>query len=112
MEDIEEGLILFFEQVAAKKLPEAKTMINSSLFYGEGRLGQGRRSALQGIVNLLNGKSDTFVIFEKKLEKMAEIFSKRMNTIWCDDFDRGYFEVWMKFIEFSQKHLSEGTLQE
>ena len=102
MTDLSEGLTLFFEHVSAKRISEARMMINTPSLWGVGRLGQGRRAALEGIINLLNAKSDTSVNFEK-LKRLAETFSKRMNTIWCDEFDKGYFEVWIKFIEFNKK---------
>lgn len=102
MADLNESIAKFLEYLSVKRIPEAKLMMNTHAIWGEGRLGKGRRVALQGIINLLNARSATLENLDQKLMRLEEIFSQRINTIWCDDFDKGYFEVWIKFIGYAK----------
>ena len=100
-----EDLVLFFQHIFAKRISEANTMANT-FFWGLGRIGQGRRAALEGIISLLNVRSTNPPDYG--LQKVTEMFSRRMNTIWCDEFDKSYFDVWIKFYDFiSKRNIKE-----
>lgn len=105
MVDLSEELNSFFERISEKRFSEARLVADAPSLWGVGRLGQGRKGALHGIISLFNSKSDAIGNL-KTLNRMLEIFSRRINSIWCDDFDKGYFEVWIKFIEFSKRQDS------
>jgi hypothetical protein len=66
--------------------------------------------AARGMISMLDNKNVDDGIFEDK-EKMSRLkkqLAERINSIWCDDFDRGFFETWIGFINYYRRHgLSE-----
>ena len=99
---VNQELDLFFQHLMAKRFSEARMMADMVSIWGAGRGGQGRRAALRGILELMAQRSPQQDIF-KKVDKVVEVFSKRLNTVWSDEFDQGYYEVWLRFSKHVRK---------
>jgi|TARA_B100001971_G_C17968121_1_gene420915 hypothetical protein len=66
--------------------------------------------AVRGLVSLGNNKKMRTDIFDdrEKMARLRKLLIKQAESIWSDNFGRGYFETWVKFINFWRRNsLSE-----
>lgn len=57
-------------------------------------------------MNLLEIEGAVDNIFEdrEKIFRLKKLLGRRLRSVWCDEFERGYFDTWIKLIN----HLSRG----
>ena len=63
----------------------------------------GAQLAVEGITQTMTGKrNDVGLIREPEgFMRLEEGFRKGLGTIWTDEFDRGYWETWLAFVQYS-----------
>jgi hypothetical protein len=98
-------LKLIFE----KKYSEAKALARELNSNNNIQIIKGIKMALEGIINSQNNKSNSY-LFDNldKLKKLRQMCKLRSSSTWADDFDKGYFETWLKYISlFLKQHSNE-----
>jgi len=65
----------------------------------------GRYMAAKGMLALLEDRFSNRNLLEDKerLDRLLKLLKERVGSIWCDDFDREYFDTWIRFIEYSKR---------
>lgn len=68
----------------------------------------GRYMATRGIVSMLNNKNIDDGLFEdaEKMARLRKLLVKQVGSIWCNGFDKGYFDTWIRFINYSRRYNS------
>ena len=76
---------------------------------GDGELG--RSMAIRGLVSMRGKKDNSNGLFEdsEKMSRLRKLLLKRVDSIWCDEFDKSYFDTWIKFINYSRRYSSGGA---
>lgn len=95
--------------IVEKKYTEAKALTRELNSNDNILIIKGIKMALEGIINSQNNKSNTY-FFDNldKLKKLRQMCKLRSSSTWADDFDRGYFETWLKFISLFLRQHSNG----
>ena len=67
--------------------------------------------AVRGLVSLGNNKKMRTDIFDdrEKMARLRKLLIKQAESIWSDNFGRGYFETWVKFINFWRRNSLSGV---
>jgi len=67
--------------------------------------------AVKGLVSLkYNKKKKTDLLGDtEKMARLRKLQAKQLESIWRDDFERGYFETWVKFINFWRRNSLSGV---
>jgi len=87
--------------ISAKRYTEAKEMaLNTSLWSGSARLA-GRRLGCLGLLAKLAQKKPDDLFNGEKISKLRQMLLKLQSSLDCDEFERGYVEVWLKYIDSS-----------
>ena len=87
--------------ISAKRYTEAKEMaLNASLWSGSPRLA-GRRIGCLGLIAKLAQKKSDELINGEKLSKLKQMLLKLQSSLDCDEFERGYVEAWLRYIDSS-----------
>ena len=71
--------------------------------------------AVRGIVSLKDNKKKSSELFNdtEKMVRLRKLLSKQLESVWNDDFGRGFYETWIKFINFGRRNnLSEAKKSE
>lgn len=85
--------------ISAKRYTEAKeTALNASLWSGSERLA-GRRLGCLGLVAKLAQKKSDDLLDGEKLDKLRQMLLKLQSSLDCDEFERGYVDVWLRYID-------------
>ena len=71
----------------------------------------GQYMAVRGLVSLRdNKKKNTDLLGDtEKMARLRKLQTKQLESIWRDDFGRGYFETWVKFINFWRRNSLSGV---
>jgi hypothetical protein len=71
----------------------------------------GQYMAVKGLVSLkYNKKKKTDLLGDtEKMARLRKLQAKQLESIWRDDFERGYFETWVKFINFWRRNSLSGV---
>ena len=75
----------------------------------------GQYMAVRGLISLRDNKKKGADLFDdtEKMVRLRKLLVKQIESIWSDDFGRGYFETWVKFINFWRRNsLSVGGVKE
>ncbi|MBI2184162.1 MAG: hypothetical protein HYU39_04295 [Thaumarchaeota archaeon] len=82
--------------LVSSKSSEAKTLIGESSRWSEDPRTQGIRYALKGLLNALTAKSAMGGALGDpgRRNSLRETMRNRQASVWSDEFDKGYFEVW------------------
>jgi len=87
--------------IAAKRYAEAKEVaLNTALWSGSPRLA-GRRFGCLGLIAKLTQKKDNDLFDGEKLDKLKQMLLRLQSSFDCDEFERGYIEVWLRYIDSS-----------
>jgi len=87
--------------ISAKRYAEAKEMaLNTSLWSGSPRLA-GRRIGCLGLLAKLTQKKSDDLLDGEKLGKLKQMLLKLQSSLDCDEFEKGYIEVWLRYIDSS-----------
>jgi len=87
--------------ISAKRYTEAKEMaLNTSLWSGSQRLA-GRRIGCLGLIAKLTQKKPDDLLNGEKLTKLKHMLLKLQSSLDCDEFEKGYVEVWLRYIDSS-----------
>ncbi len=87
--------------IAAKRYAEAKEVaLNTTLWSGSPRLA-GRRVGCLGIIAKLAQKKSDDLLNGEKLGRLKHMLLKLQSSLDCDEFERGYIEVWLRYIDSS-----------
>jgi hypothetical protein len=85
-----------YRHLIAGRLEEAKAVLGANPRPKEGyRLGV--RVALEGILRSLGRRKGRNVI--DNLSRMVDLVKARLESGWLEEFDQGFFETWLRFLE-------------
>ena len=67
--------------------------------------------AVKGIVSLKDNKKKSSELFNdtEKMARLRKLLSKQLESVWNDDFGRGFYETWIKFINFWRRNNLSGA---
>ena len=67
--------------------------------------------AVKGIVSLKDNKKKSSELFNdiEKMVRLRKLLSKQLESVWNDDFGRGFYETWIKFINFWRRNNLSGA---
>jgi len=101
METLDPATEEFLAHILAKRYAEAKEMaLKTSLWSGSERLA-GRRAGCLGLVARLAQKKPDDLLNSGKLDKLKQILLKLQSSLDCDEFERGYIDVWLRYLNSS-----------
>jgi hypothetical protein len=101
MEPLDQASEECLAHIAAKRYAEAKEVaLNTALWSGSPRLA-GRRFGCLGLIANLTQKKDNDLFDGEKLDKLKQMLLRLQSSFDCDEFERGYIEVWLRYIEGS-----------
>lgn len=105
----DEGLDRFFKHILLKNISEAKVELEPNAELKRGVFG--RYMAAKGMLALLEDRSGNKSLLEdgEKLDRLQSLLKDKGGSIWCDDFDREYFDTWIKFIDYSKRNRLQLT---
>jgi len=71
----------------------------------------GQFMAVRGLVSLRDNKKKNSDLFDdtEKMVRLRKLLIKQLDSIWNDDFGRGFFETWIKFINFWRRNSLSGV---
>ena len=94
-----------FRFLLDKDLSGAKNMLNENITINNDEE-RGKHMALKGLVVLQENKKNEGNFFEEdeKMSRLKKLLVKHIASIWSDDFDKGYFETYVKFINFLKRN--------
>ena len=94
-----EALDRALELLLNGKVNQVKAMLAQQEYFGEGYLGAGRRLAIEGLASTLNHRrGEKHLPDPQKMIRMRRVLEDRLKSIWCDDLERGYIQVWLRFL--------------
>ncbi len=104
------GVKSLFRHILEKDKSGAKAIVKEQLVPNDDEE-LGRYMATRGIVSMLDNKNIDDGIFEdaEKMSRLRKLLLKRVGSIWCDEFDKGYFDTWIRFINYSRRYNSGRT---
>lgn len=98
----------FFNHILVKDVMAAKATLKEEFKVKDDK-SWGRYMAARGMIGMLDNKNIDDGIFEDK-EKMMRLkkrMTERISSIWCDEFDKGYFDTWIGFINYYRRQEQE-----
>lgn len=98
---LHEALLL----ISSGKPSEARALLADTSRWSDEARSYGRRLGLKGVLNSISHKSLPFGLSSEpdKVGSVRDIIRNRQTSIWGDEFDRGYFEVWLLILELFEK---------
>jgi hypothetical protein len=95
----------FFKHIISRDMSGAKTALKEE-FKVKDEKGRGRYMAARGMISMRENKNvdDGILDDKEKMTRLKKRLTERANSIWCDDFDRGYFDTWVSFINYYRRH--------
>jgi len=75
-------------------------LLNASRWSGSPRLA-GRRIGCLGLIAKLTQKKSDDLLNGEKLTKLKHMLLKLQSSLDCDEFEKGYIEVWLRYIDSS-----------
>lgn len=90
-----------FSLIMEKKFQEAKELIVQSMGNTKSSRVRGTTSALEGLISVQSAKPPTLPFDPNDTTKFRRMLSEKESSIWSDDFDKGYFSTWKKFVKFA-----------
>ncbi|MEM1993981.1 MAG: hypothetical protein QXW32_00670 [Nitrososphaerales archaeon] len=98
----------FLAYILAKRYSEAKDIVlNTSLWSGSERL-IGRRAGCLGLISKIAQRADDFFNTQWFAE-LKQMLLRLQSSFDCDEFEKGYIDVWLKFIDNSLSGEEEGV---
>lgn len=94
-----------FQLILDGKVTEAKQSLNERVILNNSE-DEGKYIAIKGMISMIDKKKSDDGLMEdiEKMLRLKKILVKQTNTIWINDFDKGYYETWIKFINFSRRN--------
>ena len=96
-------LILDRNVKAAKEALKGRTVLDNSE-------DQGKYIATKGMISMIDKRKNNDGLIEdiEKMLRLKKLLVKQVGSVWSDDFDKGYYETWIKFINFSRRNSLAG----
>jgi len=96
-----------FKFVMDSNITKAKSLLNDMTIPKNDK-DLGKYIAVKGIISMLNNRNKVNGVVEDiaKMSRLRKILLKRTESIWSDEFEKGYFETWISFINYSKRYLS------
>ncbi len=71
----------------------------------------GQYMAVRGMVSLRDNKKKNSEFFDdtEKMARLRKLLMKQEESVWNDDFGKGFFETWVKFINFWRRNSLSGV---
>ena len=100
MENLDPATEEFLAHIFAKRYAEAKDLtLNASLWSGSERLA-GRRAGCIGLISRFTQRKQQEDLFNgEKQDKLRQMLLNLQSSLGCDEFERGYIDVWLKYID-------------
>lgn len=93
-----------FSLIVEKKFQDAKNAVANIKNTKSNRV-LGAASALEGLIAMQSAKPPQFPLDpQRDLLKFRRVLNERESSIWSDDFDKGYFSTWKKFLRYASEH--------
>ena len=93
-----------FSLIIGKKFQDAKSLVVNMRDTKSGRV-LGIAFALDGLIAMQSAKPPTLPFDpQRDLTKFRKVLNQRGSSVWSDEFDRGYFSMWKKFLKYATEH--------
>ena len=87
--------------LSAKRYAEAKEIALKAALWSDSPRLAGRRIGCLGLIAKLAQKKSTDLLNGEKLSKLKQTLLKLQSSLDCDEFEKGYAEVWLRYIDSS-----------
>ena len=97
-----------FAFIMEKKFQNAKGLVAQNMGNTKSSRVMGSASAIEGLISMQSAKPPTLPFDPSNMSKFRLMLNEKESSIWSDDFDRGYFTTWKKFLKFvNERDLSK-----
>jgi len=55
------------------------------------------------LISIRSAKPPTLPFDPSDMSKFKRMLNEKESSVWSDDFDRGYFSTWKKFLKFADE---------
>ena len=102
-----------FTLIMEKKFQEARERIAQNMGDTKSSRVMGSAFAIGGLISMQSAKPPTLPFDPNDVTKFKRMLNEKESSIWSDDFDKGYFATWKKFLKFAdEKGLFEKSVVE
>ena len=102
-----------FTLIMEKKFQEARERIAQNMGDTKSSRVMGSAFAIGGLISMQCAKPPTLPFDPNDVTKFKRMLNEKESSIWSDDFDKGYFATWKKFLKFAdEKGLFEKSVVE
>lgn len=102
-----------FTLIMEKKFQEAKARVARDMGNTKSSRVMGSASAIEGLISMQSAKPPTLPFDPHDVTKFKRMLYEKESSLWSDDFDKGYFATWKKFLKFAdEKGLFEHSVVE
>lgn len=93
-----------FSLIIEKKFQDAKSTVENIRNTRSTRV-LGAASALEGLIAMQSAKPPQYPFDpQRDLPRFRRALNEKESSIWSDDFDKGYFSTWKKFLKYASEH--------
>lgn len=99
-----------FQLILDRKVTEAKEALKEQVL-SDNSEDKGMYMAAKGLISMIDKRQNNEELIEdiEKMLRLKKLLVKELDSIWSDDFDKGYYETWIKFINFSRRDSLAGN---
>lgn len=99
-----------FQLISDRNVTEAKEALKGRAV-SDNSEDQGKYIATKGLISMIDKRKNNDGLIEdiEKMLRLKKLLVKQVGSVWKDDFDKGYYETWIKFINFSRRNSLSGT---
>jgi hypothetical protein len=92
-----------FTLILDKKFQQAKELVAQNMRNTKSNRVMGSAFAIEGLISMESAKLPTLPLDSNDVPKFKRILNEKESSIWSDDFDKGYFATWKKFLKFADE---------
>ncbi|MBM3896960.1 MAG: hypothetical protein FJ358_00290 [Thaumarchaeota archaeon] len=92
-----------FTLIIEKKFQQAKELVSQNMRNTKSNRVMGSAFAIDGLISIESAKLSALPHDSNDVPKFRRILNEKESSIWSDDFDKGYFATWKKFLKFADE---------
>lgn len=92
-----------FTLIIEKKFQQAKELVSQNMRNTKSNRVMGSAFAIDGLISIESAKLSALPHDSNDVPKFRKILNEKESSIWSDDFDKGYFATWKKFLKFADE---------
>ena len=92
-----------FTLIMEKKFQIAKERIAQNMGNTKSSRVMGSAFAIEGLISMQSAKPPTLPFDPNDITKFKRMLNEKESSTWSDDFDKGYFATWKKFLKFADE---------